>query len=233
MIWLYIVLAIIALAILTGAVQRSGFKMPTISLTDEHKKYILWGICGMIGLSVLGVVASYSSLGVSFWVPAALVILLAILGGMGKAGGVGTIASWLVGAALIGYLTLHIAFGENSGDVIETWQKKAVSVAKGDEGPSPSVQVPSSHSNVKTATWEKTAQDGSLPVGEWSNSIKTLPGCDLYLAHGNGTVYKYQYRILGGEWKDHTPKTMVDGDEGRFMLLQTGVSEIPVRIKCL
>lgn len=86
-----------------------------------------------------------------------------------------------------------------------------------------------------SAKWSQTEEDGSLPVGVWSETMKILPGCGVRFDAGNGTVYKTQYRLNSSgstDWKDHVPGTFPAGDETRYMIIEKSVRAIPVRIVC-
>lgn len=92
--------------------------------------------------------------------------------------------------------------------------------------------APSSTSTIQEARWsEGDTNDGSLPIGTWSEILSADPGCKIHFDGGNGVDYMVRYRLHSGEWEDHEPGTYPKADEVQFMLLKP-VGRVPVRITC-
>lgn len=101
--------------------------------------------------------------------------------------------------------------------------------------PTQKSDVPSATTSAQAvkqeAKWDRMA-DGSIPVGVWSETMVITPACTVRFGAGNGTLYKVQYRLTtNSAWVDHVPKTVPDGNEVRFMMLQPGAT-VPLKETC-
>jgi hypothetical protein len=97
-----------------------------------------------------------------------------------------------------------------------------------EDGPKFGSTSQSDDRKIASPSW---GDDGKIRVGVWSEPLRPAVGCTIHFSAGNGTTYKVQTRILGGEWTDHTPRTKVVGDEARFMVIKAD-APVPARISC-
>lgn len=83
-----------------------------------------------------------------------------------------------------------------------------------------------------SAKWAQTADDGSIPVGVWSESTMLPPGSMTYYDAGNGTVYQIRYRLYGGKWTIHPGgNNFPPANEIQFRALKGGLTKIPFTVK--
>lgn len=132
----------------------------------------------------------------------------------------GGIFKWVV----IGYAlgVILVAFWQT---VPADWKSKTSQASTSNA----SIQ-PSSQGQSFSAKWSRN-DDGTIPVGVWSETVTIQPGCGIRYNAGNRTIYKTQYRYNSKEWKQH------DGgqpnmNEVQFALLHAGVDDVRYRIVC-
>ena len=83
-----------------------------------------------------------------------------------------------------------------------------------------------------TAKWKEVTEDGSIPVGVWSESTMLPPGSKTFFDAGNGTVYQIRYRLYKSEWTVHSGgNNFPPADEIQFKAMKPGLQKIPFTVK--
>lgn len=83
-----------------------------------------------------------------------------------------------------------------------------------------------------SAQWKQSAEDGSIPVGVWSESTMLPPGSKTFFDAGNGTVYQIRYRLYKSEWTVHSGgNNFPPADEIQFKAMKPGLQKIPFTVK--
>lgn len=105
--------------------------------------------------------------------------------------------------------------------------------------PAPTAQIPSAPAtspqpSVKEgkATWKETMEDGTIPVGVWSQPVEVKPGCSIVFAGGYGVRYVLQYRFYEETWHDPAPGSSPNSSEFRYKALRKGEKELPYTMTC-
>lgn len=169
-----------------------------------------------------------------FWV-AALVLLAGAGASFANRGGAP--ARWALGilVVILGLKFISgIVFGEKAVEVEQNVRNGMANVVLGKTHPQNGDTPPattSTQSMKAEAKWERMA-DGSIPTGVWSEALPITVGCVIRFDAGNGTAYKVQYRLYGSGWIDHVPKSKVDADEVRFIMIRGGMQNVPVKSIC-
>ncbi|MFZ2253089.1 MAG: hypothetical protein WAW13_02840 [Minisyncoccia bacterium] len=169
-------------------------------------------------IATLGAPGGFSTTG--YWMIVLLLVLAVILPSLtAKVPGVlRTIAL----VALVGFLL----FGARTPQVLEKVQSGMSSAILDAPTTTPS------GTPTASAKWAQTADDGSIPVGVWSESTMLPPGSMTYYDAGNGTVYQIRYRLYGGKWTIHPGgNNFPPANEIQFRALKGSLTKIPFTVK--
>lgn len=164
------------------------------------------------------------------WVVLAILPLLA-LQIYGKGGTVVTAmisALALIAVVLLGNsISRSYTYGDKAEEVLQHQREVATKKALAEASVVPPTEPVRT---IASPTWEKTAEDGSLPVNKWSESSFPPAGSAIKFDAGNCVAYKIRYKVYKSVWMDHDCKTDPSMTELQFMVLQKGIMRIPFTI---
>lgn len=123
------------------------------------------------------------------------------------------------------FALLALTLAPSLKTLVGHWTRSESSVQSESNGP----RVPTTTQG--SAEWDKAAEDGTIPVNEWSKSYMIPPGGRTSYDAGNCIVYKVRFRLYGGAWSIHDCKGgYPPADEIQFMMLKPGHKKIPFSI---
>ena len=132
------------------------------------------------------------------------------------------------GTKKIGAYAKHIA-GTIVGIILLIWATMILIPHAKEEGAK--VATEQSAAPTASAQWKQSAEDGTIPVGVWSESTMPPPGSKVFFDPGNGTVYQIRYRLYSGEWTIHPGVGYPPMNEFQFKALKGGLTRIPFTVK--
>lgn len=111
--------------------------------------------------------------------------------------------------------------------VLLAWWKNMPNAEKGTK-----IATEQSVTPTATAKWKEVTEDGSIPVGVWSESTMLPPGSRTFFDAGNGTAYQIRYRLYKSEWTVHSgANNFPPADEIQFKAMKPGLQKIPFTVK--
>lgn len=231
----------------TGATATPA---PTPATTGVEKHDYKWWIVsatalvGIVIWSNPNIVPNPPEINWNYWWvwTGAGIIILGSLYGWYKGGGWGAV--W-VGRIVFSFILIvalyfaggYLMFGSDFLEVYEKFQGENADAAL--LQPAVTAATPETKKNnaqkgtvtVETPKWAQKGEDGTLPVGVWSNTLYLKSRCMAEYDAGNGIAYKVQTRLYD-DWEDHIPGTINKGNELRIMILKEGLRRVPVTMVC-
>lgn len=220
----------------TGLASGSGLKLPKL---PSLSKGVWYGVGGLVGIIVVVVILNYANadgnLNLGVWVPGGILVALMVLAIMGRGG---KPTRWVLAFGVLFVAIIFVfnyGFGDKADEVANKLREKAATVATEESRP---VSTTSSAPVLAVVRedkmrWKETTEDGSLPVGVWSETFKVPLATSAFLTNGEGELYIMRFKFKHQEeWTTHIPGTHVAGDEFQVKILELGrgMKEAPITI---
>lgn len=156
---------------------------------------------------------------------------------------------WLAFVATLAYLTINwFKDSENRGIFLESvvavvvlialvagWQYMS-SYTAAESGTQASQRLIASTHATQTQTrpsvlkWSALMQDGTVPRGQWSETLHVGPGCSVHF--DMPAESRTQYRYQASEWRDMAPGANATADEFRFLAYVNGITPWRYKLTC-